>query len=303
MTHDPLDPQDWVRDAVEPCVSLGAEGAFDDEHIFAPCVDFHDGGYRLWYCGSRGAVADRVFRLGLATSTDGIRFTKHPASPVLSMDGARSVLTPTVLREGGRLQMWFSSADLTVPDPPHTLHEATSDDGITWSEPSGPLLDNCYAPTVLYEQTTYHMWYTDVSAEPWCFRHAAGDDGRAWRITPEPVLVVDQPWETGRLFYPTVRRLGRRLVMWYGSYWNHDQDMRTALGCAVSDDGIRWTKFSDNPVFRPDPSRSWESHYVTSQSILELPGGGLRIWYATRPAPPFTHKYFTVGTARLDSGV
>ena len=25
--------------------------------------------------------------------------------------------------------------------------------------------------------------------------------------------------------------------------------------------------------------------------------GSLRIWYASRPAPPFVHKYYAIGTA------
>ena len=73
--------------------------------------------------------------------------------------------------------------------------------------------------------------------------------------------------------------------------------MKTAIGCAYSDDGLRWQKESDNPVFEPDPSRIWESHYTTSQSVLRLDDGSLRIWYASRPAPPFEHKYFAIRTA------
>ena len=30
---------------------------------------------------------------------------------------------------------------------------------------------------------------------------------------------------------------------------------------------------------------------------LALPDGSWRIWYASRPAPPFDHKYFAIGTA------
>ena len=63
-----LEPQDWQRDGDEPCVALGPEGAFDDMHLFAPCVAHTDDGYAMWYSGSRGDVRGRVFRLGLATS-------------------------------------------------------------------------------------------------------------------------------------------------------------------------------------------------------------------------------------------
>ena len=31
-----------------------------------------------------------------------------------------------------------------------------------------------------------------------------------------------------------------------------------------------------NPVLTPTPGRHWETNYTTSQTILPLPGGGLR---------------------------
>ena len=88
--------------------------------------------------------------------------------------------------------------------------------------------------------------------------------------------------------------------MWYGSYSSSAPvEMRTALGFAVSEDGIRWRKPPDNPVFGPDESRDWESHYTTSQSVMRLPDSSWRIWYAARQKPPFVHKYFAIGTARM----
>lgn len=130
-------------------------------------------------------------------------------------------------------------------------------------------------------------------------RYAESDDGRTWQVAPDPILVVDQPWECHRLFYPTVVKIDGKYWMWYGSYSQHGgEEMRTALGCAYSTDGIDWQKDSENPVFGPDESRDWESHYTTSQSVLRLADSSLRIWYASRPAPPFEHKYFAIGTAR-----
>ena len=93
--------QPWRRDD-GPCIGLGAPGAFDDMHLFAPCVAYEHGVYSMWYSGSRHTVSDcvdnRAFTLGLATSTDGVRFTKDRRSPVCRFTGTRSILTPTLLR-------------------------------------------------------------------------------------------------------------------------------------------------------------------------------------------------------------
>ena len=301
-----LGPQDWKRDTGGPVISLGENGAFDDQHIFAPCVAQMAGQHWLWYCGSRGTVADRVFGLGLATSRDGRSFARHALSPVMNFADARhSVLTPTLLtdiegnpiREGSKLRLWFSSTDFHDPSGLHTLHESTSDDGIHWSPPSEAQLKGAYAPSVLKNGDIYQLWYTDVSRGPWVIRYGESRDGHQWKVEPEAALKVDQPWEKDRLFYPAVRRDGDVLLMWYGSYWAGQDSQKTALGFAASRDGRHWVKSPHNPVLRPDASRPWESHYVTSQSLIRHSDGSWRIWYASRTKPPFTHKYFAIGTA------
>ena len=301
--------QNWNRDE-GPCIGLGVEGAFDDMHLFAPCVAYEDGVYSMWYSGSRHTVSDcvdnRAFTLGLATSTDGVHFRKDPRSPVCRLGGTRSILTPTLLRypdgsvcrEQGRLRLWFSSCNFPAADRLHTLHESASDDGIEWDPPSDSQLEHVYAPTLIKEGECYKLWYTDVRALPWSIRYAQSANGRDWQVAPDPVLTLDQSWENDRLVYPTVVSIDGEYWMWYGSYSQYGgEEMKTAIGCAYSADGLSWQKDPDNPVFGPDPSRAWESHYTTSQSILRLADGALRIWYASRPAPPFEHKYFAIGTA------
>lgn len=251
-----LTAQKWQRDTNGPIVSLGKRGDVDDTHIFAPAVAREKDQFMLWYCGSRGTVIERVFRLGLATSDDGKVFQKHRAGPVLDLgDNRRSVLTPTLLR---------------TPDG-----------------------------TPLREHGKLRMWFTDVTRDPWVIRHATSLDGRRWRVTAEPVLELEQSWELRRLFYPTVLKIDGAYVMWYGNYWSA-RPSTTALGCAVSLDGMEWYLHPDNPILRPDPGRPWESNYVTSQSVARLADGSYRIWYASRKKPPFVNKYFAINTARWD---
>ncbi len=46
-----LGRQDWRRDSDGPCISLGAEGEFDDTHVFCPAVIFDGGRYRAGRSG------------------------------------------------------------------------------------------------------------------------------------------------------------------------------------------------------------------------------------------------------------
>ena len=295
--------QKWERDSEGPCISLGERGDFDDMHLFAPAAAAEENQVQLYYCGSQGEVEDRVFRMGLAQSEDGKHFEKHADAPVLEMGNGASVLTPTflrdeggqVLRENGELRVWFSSTTFPL-GVVHTIHESRSVDGVSWSEPSTAQVEGAYAPTVIRDGDNYLMWYTDVTVDPWVFRFAASVDGSVWTSHPDPVVVADQEWELNRLFYPTVLKRDGVYLMWYGSYQSIDRHT-TAIGFAVSEDGVHWTKHPENPVFGPNPDREWESHYTTSQSIHLDADGTLRMYYASRTKPPFTHKYFAIGTA------
>jgi hypothetical protein len=309
-----LGPQNWRRDVEGPVVSLGKSGDFDDTHIFAPMVARDKGRFLLWYCGSQGfahdlarqrTVDERVFKIGLATSKDGKQFDRHAGGPVFAIaDGRRSVLTPTVLRnadgsvlrEAGKMRMWFSSGTLGGGGRVHSIQETSSSDGIKWSKASPVQIERAYAPTVIKTDDGYQMWYTVPGSYPWLMKHARSDDGQKWIVRKEPVLKLTQDWEHFLQIYPTVTKIGKVYLMWYASYLQADKQT-TAIGFAVSLDGVRWYKHPQNPVLRPDPSRPWESHYVSSHSVIRLSDGSFRMWYASRQKPPFTNLYFALNTA------
>jgi hypothetical protein len=308
-----LGKQDWQRDADGPVLSLGQAGEFDDTHIFAPTVARENGQYLMWYCGSQGFAHDlaptrtrdeRTFRLGLATSDDGVHFRRHPG-PVMELPTARlSIVTPTVLREPNgqvmreaeKLRMWFTSATLGGGGQPHAIQQAVSTDGVAWTDVSPIQIPKAYAPSVVKTSQGYALWYTEPGRYPWVIRHAVSNDGQAWTVTEKPVLVISQPWEHDLQIYPCVLRVDDVYLMWYASYLQKNHET-TAIGFAASTDGVTWHKHPGNPVLRPDPLRAWESHYVSSHSVMRLDDGRFRIWYASRKAPPFQNLYFAINTA------
>jgi predicted GH43/DUF377 family glycosyl hydrolase len=300
-----LQPQTWQKDIEGPVVSLGGAGEFDDMHIFAPAVAIENGRYTLYYSGSRGRPNQRVFRLGLAVGSDGRHFEKHRHNPILEFsDGSRSVLTPALLRRGdgtiereqGKLRMWFTAAALGKSRL-HTLHESRSVDGLEWDDPSPPLVEHCYCPTIL-KTDRYEMWYADVSRRPWVIRHAESADGTHWQVDDRPALRLSQDWEAEIVVYPTVLKIDDVYLMWYGSYDRAIRRETTAIGFAASLDGRKWYKHPQNPVLRPDPDREWESNYVGSGCVTRLADGSFRYWYAGRKRPPFDNLYFPINTAR-----
>ncbi len=316
-----LEPQEWRRDGDTPALSLGEKGTFDDQHIFAPHVIQQDGEFWMYYSGSqrcvdagtyKGRARDpahpersdqRLFKLGLAKSKDGRHFTRHSADPVFSFgDDVHSVVTAAILknpdgsvhRENGKLRMYFAAVDFPRGTYKHDLYQTTSADGIQWAPPT-LVMENAYAPCVIKEGDRYRMWYTWIDKHPWHTNYAESTDGTRWTIHEQPCIVMDQKWEVKDQVYPMVVKTDGVYLMMYGCYWQDDR--HTALGFAVSRDGLNWTKHPDNPVFRPEPTHDWESNFTTSQTVMRLPDGSFRLWYAGRKQPPWSNLYFAIGTA------
>ena len=137
--------------------------------------------------------------IGYATSPDGVNWTKSASNPVLTGSTGweqSTVYRPSVVLRNGMYHMWYS----TYGD---ALGYAHSTDGEHWTKsPSNPILqpgspnawDGEYvnAPTVLYLDGQYHMWYQGASSvSPAKFGHATATDPEHW--TKDPANPVFRP--------------------------------------------------------------------------------------------------------------
>ena len=69
--------------------------------------------YHLWYTGNDGMT----LRIGHATSSDGINWTKDPANPVLDIGSPGAwdwlnVYGPSVVKVGAEYKLWYSGETL-----------------------------------------------------------------------------------------------------------------------------------------------------------------------------------------------
>jgi len=95
----------WVLDVGEP-------GDWDDYSVARPHVIYDGLRYQMWYEGHDGAN----FRIGQATSYDGLHWTKDGANPVLDLGPPGSwdsvhADEPYVLFDGHLYRMWYSGYD------------------------------------------------------------------------------------------------------------------------------------------------------------------------------------------------
>ncbi len=138
---DPLGP--WTPDP-EPVLNPGSEGSWDELQVDAPrLVRLDDGTYRMYFTGydKTGLPSGKV---GMATSDDGIHWTKYddPATtdapyaesdPILTApEGITFVQQPMVQPEGDHWVMVFRQVDYSAHPVQMSLNYATSSDGIDW---------------------------------------------------------------------------------------------------------------------------------------------------------------------------
>jgi predicted GH43/DUF377 family glycosyl hydrolase len=160
----------WSRSALNPVLRGGVQ-PWEGTCIDNPSVHFDGTTYRLWYVG--GPLAESGFRqwkIGLATSRDGLVWEKYASNPVLSEDTVdlpAGHVGPWVLFDEASesFEMWYS----TTHGPPNgAIHFATSMDGIVWTPFEGnPVLPpsfgwdsvNLNQPAILREGDVYKMWY------------------------------------------------------------------------------------------------------------------------------------------------
>jgi predicted GH43/DUF377 family glycosyl hydrolase len=168
-----LDGIDWMKHPGNPIFDLGPAGSWEGFSLFFPSVLFSSdkAAYEMWYGGFDGR-----WRIGYATSQDGVRWERHPANPVIDSGPAISwegfgVLPGQVLFDGAAYHMWYTGFSFPVPTHrAQSLGYATSASGSDWTKhPFNPSRELASAPGTIRhasvlrgrEDQTLVMWYQD----------------------------------------------------------------------------------------------------------------------------------------------
>ena len=190
-----------------------------------------------------------------------------------------------VLRENGMYRMWLSWR------PKKSVALVESKNGVHWSEPPRVVLspagleweDEINRPTVLKRADGYHMWYTgQAKGERSAIGYATSPDGITWkRMSDQPVLTADLPWEKVAVMCPHVLwdEDQKLFKMWYSGGEQYEPN---AIGYATSLDGITWKKSAANPIFAADPKNPWERERVTACQVQKWRGGYLMFYIGFR---------------------
>lgn len=116
-----------------PVISRGSTGAWDSAFIHHPVVIKHNGLYYMYYAGAAsGSVLN--YKIGLATSPDGITWTKYGSAPVIDIGSAgefdnQYVRPSNPVLINGHWYMWYWGMNDAFA---HSWGLAKSEDLYTW---------------------------------------------------------------------------------------------------------------------------------------------------------------------------
>ena len=194
--------------------------------------------YKMWFImasgqrSKQGQLVDSSFKLGYATSQNGIRWNVHP-KPLLN-DGRR----PCVLKDShNAYHMWMNSTpteDGTSKDLCRNIYRFTSPDGLEWKRDDKPVVSTekqqlIVYPCVLPNEAGYTMWYGRSRRETIGKNHrvpfevycSTSIDGLNWTHHHEKAALAatESPDDfDGRyVSTPCVLDDGDRYLMYYGA--------------------------------------------------------------------------------------
>jgi predicted GH43/DUF377 family glycosyl hydrolase len=158
----------WTRYPGNPIMRPGPAGSWDAAEADVASILLEGTTYKMWYIGSSGNFN---YRIGYATSSDGLQWTKYANNPVLDVGPSGTwdesiVFTPDVHFDGLTYEMWYHGFNRSDSRIGH----ATSLDGIHWTkDPTNPIIHpgapgtwesrDTGHPRVLIDGNTRKMWY------------------------------------------------------------------------------------------------------------------------------------------------
>ncbi len=214
-----MDGINWQRDSHNPVLRVGAPGSWDAEYVGYPKIILVDTTYHMWYAGSND-LNNQIFRMGHATSTDGITWTKYNDPSTINPPFANSdpVLTPTpgswdsatlaghsYFFDGDSFNVWYVGSD-NLTTRRYKIGYAKSYDGITWEKyPENPVFYGAgswdslkvHGPCVIVDSSGYQMWYQGKYGSNYRIGYATSLDGINWIALDTFVLDIGNPgtWE------------------------------------------------------------------------------------------------------------
>jgi predicted GH43/DUF377 family glycosyl hydrolase len=160
----------WTKHDGNPIMTVTQDN-WESGAVGFPSVEKDESGWRMWYLGT-DQKGNALKQVGYATSTDGLKWLRHQANPVLPVDPdnhweKQAIAVARVIRDGRLCRAWYCSYP---QNDTYAVGFAESVDGIHWTRsPHNPILKPGGAgwdskmkayPGVVRVGDRYFMWYS-----------------------------------------------------------------------------------------------------------------------------------------------
>ncbi len=264
-----------------PVLVGGLNDSWDSGGVFSPSVTFNGSSFNMFYTGYNGNYTSAI---GLATSSDGVRWTKHPA-PVLDLGAngtwdSQSVYFPAVIWNGTEYLMYYTGYNQTVIG----IGVAFSKDLVHWQKYAGnPVITpgpgaydsvSVTSHTVTFDPPLYKMWYS--GRYPVNYTHSIGyatsTDGLHWTKYPGNPVISRSTNNDSYIFGPWGPTVVKVDSQYFAAY-----ETDGLVSNAVSPDGIHWTA-GPRPLLEPS-NQSAAFDYTIENPWMLLANSTVYLWY------------------------
>jgi predicted GH43/DUF377 family glycosyl hydrolase len=283
--------------------SRGESGQWDDGAVWHPAVIKDGDTLRMWYTGfDKNVWSEPDGKIGYAWSLDGIKWNRYESNPVLKASYGwefPKISFCTVIQDADTFRMWYGAA-APAGSAPTIIGYAKSVDGKSWIKHPEPVMKKgssgewndalIFPSSAIKEGDGYKMWYsggrsgfpfessmpqTGLATSTDCIHWIKYNDTATTEkpyLTSDPVLPVGgaSDWDSHRTLGAKVLTTETGYELWYqGVRPPLNTSTPLEIGYATSDDGINWTKWPDNPVFRDNKETvSWGHEYYTGTVLF-----------------------------------
>jgi sucrose-6-phosphate hydrolase SacC (GH32 family) len=237
----------WTLNPATPVFQADANvAAWDHRAVETPSIVYFNGKYHMFYTGYPLTHTDSYsFRIGHATSTDGINWTRDANNPIVAPNDPYNTtpnLTfnqwitaePAAVVFKNNIYLYFSAvgANSSVGTTLQVIGLTTSADGVSWSiaqsaltpsqtlYPRGSNWLGYSTPMAAVLNGQMHLFLDVVQNSPWKqlkLHHARSTDGLAgWIHDSAPIFSnSDFAWTSNEIRSPSVLLDGTSLYLWF----------------------------------------------------------------------------------------
>jgi beta-1,2-mannobiose phosphorylase / 1,2-beta-oligomannan phosphorylase len=177
-----IDGKTWNTVGNQPVLSKGPYGSWDSYSVGVDHVMKDDSLFKMYYVGYNSHPNNTTWKMGLAISSDGKVWEKHPQPVLVGTGSYYRVGLTSVVKHNGLYYGYFGYENNTYTET--YIGAATSPDGVNWTFHNGnPIISATNPwegsgigfPTAIYENGKFKLIYNDKQQS--AFGYAESSDG------------------------------------------------------------------------------------------------------------------------------